>query len=116
MKKQKQGKKFGRERGQRKALLKALATALVFEEKIKTTETKAKALSKFAEKFITKSKKGDIPTRRLLARVFSETAVKKLIDEIGPRYKERQGGYTRIIKLGSRRSDSAKMAIIELVK
>lgn len=116
MKKRSKIRKFGRTKDQRKALLKALTTALIFEERIKTTETKAKALSKFAEKVITKAKKGGIPTRRLLARVFSDQAVKKLVNEIGPKYKERQGGYTRIIKLGARRSDSAKMAIIELVK
>jgi large subunit ribosomal protein L17 len=115
MKKRNKIRKFGRGKDQRKALLKALATALIFEEKIKTTEAKAKTLSKFAEKVITKAKKGGIPARRLLARVFSDKAVKKLVDEIGPKYKERQGGYTRIIKLGARKSDSAKMAIIELV-
>ena len=115
MKKRNKIRKFGRDRDQRKALLKALATALIFEEKIKTTESKAKTISRFVEKVITKAKRGGVPIRRLLSKIFSDKAVKKLVDDIGPRYKGRQGGYTRIIKLGSRKSDSAKMAIIELV-
>ena len=85
-------------------------------ERIKTTEAKAKELSSFAEKLITRAKKGDLASRRILARYFSKSLVKKLVDEIGPRYKKRGGGYTRIIKLGPRKSDGAKMSIIELVK
>ncbi len=116
MRKRKCGRKLSRKRNQRKALLKALANALVLKEKIKTTEAKAKEISKFTEKFITLAKKGTLSSRRLLIRFFSKKAVKKLVDEIGPRYKERKGGYTRIIKLGPRKSDGAKMAIIELIK
>lgn len=96
--------------------MKALVRALVLHEKIKTTEAKAKELSRFADKFITRSKKGDLASRRLLARFFSQQIVKKLIGELGPRYKDRPGGYTRIIRLGQRKSDGAKMAFIELVK
>ncbi|MGB2762463.1 MAG: 50S ribosomal protein L17 [Minisyncoccales bacterium] len=116
MKKQKKGRKFSRQRDQRKALLKSLASALVLNEKIKTTEAKSKEVSKFVEKNITKAKKGTITARRLLTKFFSPKIVKKLINDIGPRYKKRKGGYTRIIKLGSRKSDGARMAIIELVK
>jgi len=115
MKKLKQGRKLSRKRDQRKALLKSLARALFIHGKIKTTQAKAKESSKFAEKCITRAKKGDISSRRILAKYFSPTLVKKLVDEIGPKYKTRKGGYTRIIKIGPRKSDGAKIAIIELV-
>ncbi|KPJ56083.1 50S ribosomal protein L17 [Parcubacteria bacterium DG_74_2] len=116
MRKQKKGRKFSRKKDQRKALLKALIGAVVLREKIKTTEAKAKEAQCFVEKYITKAKKGDLVCRRLLVRYLNKKVVKKLVDEIAPRYKDRQGGYTRIIKLGPRKSDGAKMAIIELVK
>jgi len=116
MKKRKANRKLNRERDQRKALLKTLATALILKEKIKTTESKAKELRVFIEPKITKAKKGGLNTIRYLNRFFNKEVVKKLVNEIGPRYKDRQGGYTRIIKLGSRKSDGAKMAIIELIK
>jgi large subunit ribosomal protein L17 len=116
MRKRKKGRKFSRKKDQRKALLKLLSEALFLKEKIKTTEAKAKELKRIAEKFITRAKKGDLASKRLLARFFSKKIVKKLINEIAPKYKERKGGYTRIVKLGQRKSDGAKMAIIELVK
>lgn len=116
MRKRKKNRKLSRKRDQRKALLKGLMKELFLKEKIKTTLAKAKEVVKFAEKEITLAKKGNLHARRLLARKFSPFLVKKLIEEIGPRYKERSGGYTRIIKLGQRKSDGAKMAIIELVK
>jgi len=115
MRKIKKGRKLSRERNQRRALLKLLARALFLNGKIKTTRAKAKEISKFAEKCITRSKKGDLASRRILARYFSKDLVKKLVEEIGPKYKERKGGYTRIIKLGFRKSDGAEIAIIELV-
>ena len=115
MKKLKQGRKFGRTMQQRKALLNSLARSLFIHEKMTTTEAKAKELSMFAEKCITKAKKGDLATRRALAGLFSAEVVKKLVEVIGPKYKERSGGYTRIIKKGPRKSDAAKIAIIELV-
>lgn len=115
MKKIIKGRKFHREAGQRKALLRTLANSLISKERIKTTEAKAKELSPFIEKKITRAKKGDISARRYLARFFCESTVKKLVDEIAPRYMERNGGYTRVVKLGARKSDSSKMAIIELV-
>ncbi|XOB40444.1 MAG: 50S ribosomal protein L17 [Candidatus Nealsonbacteria bacterium] len=116
MKKRKKGRKLSRKSNQRRALLNSLARELFLREKIKTTEAKAKEVSGFAEKQITKAKIGNLSSRRLLARRFSPEVVKKMIDEIAPRYKDRKGGYTRIIKMGPRRSDGARMAIIELVK
>ncbi|MBI2042301.1 MAG: 50S ribosomal protein L17 [Candidatus Nealsonbacteria bacterium] len=117
MRKRKQGRKFGRKRDQRKAFLKSLISALLLKEKIKTTEPRAKEISGMTEKFITRAKNDTLANRRLLVQFFSgSTIVKKLFSEIGPRYKERHGGYTRIIKLGPRKTDGAKMAIIELVK
>lgn len=116
MRKRKRGKKLSRKRDQRRALLKSLASSLLLKEKIKTTEAKAKELAVFVEKHITKAKRGDLSARRFLARFYSPKIVKKLVDEIGPRYKDRTGGYTRIIKLGPRKANGAKMAIVELVK
>lgn len=115
MKKLKQGRKFGRTKNQRKALLVSLSRSLFLHSKITTTEAKAKELSMFAEKLITRSGKDSLSSRRILAKYFSESLIKKLITEIGPKYRERKGGYTRVIKLGPRKSDSARMAIIELV-
>lgn len=116
MPKQKKQRKLSRKRDQRKALRIALTSALFLKEKIQTTEVKAKEFSSFIEKQISRAKIGDLNSRRLLAKNFSLKIVQKLISEIGPRYNERKGGYTRIIKLGKRKSDGAKMAIIELVK
>lgn len=116
MRKRKKGRKFARERDQRKALLKGLASSLFLKEKIKMTEAKAKELKRIAEKFITRAKRGNLHSRRLLLKSLSPKIVKKLIGDIAPRYKTRQGGYTRITKIGKRTSDNARMAIIELVK
>ncbi len=116
MRKRQRGRKLSRKRDQRKALLKVLAVSLISKEKIRTTEAKAKELAPFVEKKISKARIGDLSSRRFLMRFFPEETVKKLIGEIGPKYKERKGGYTRIIKLGPRKSDGARMAIIELVK
>ena len=116
MRKRKKGKKLNRKKDQRSALLESLASALILKEKIKTTGAKAKELSSFVEKKISKAKKGDLASRRFLTKFFSAKVVKKLIDEIGPRFKERKGGYTRIIRLGQRKVDASRMAIIELIK
>jgi len=116
MRKRKKGKKLSRKRNQRRALFKSLAANLFLKEKIKTTEAKAKEVSGLAEKFITKAKKEDITIRKFLNKFFPKKVVEKLVKEIAPKYKERRGGYTRIIKLGKRKSDGARMAIIELVK
>ena len=116
MKKQKKGRKLHREKDQRRALLISLASSLILKEKIRTTEAKAKEVAGFVEKRITTAKGASLNSRRLLARFFTPKVVKKMVDEIGPRYQERKGGYTRVTKLAPRKVDGAKMAIIELVK
>ena len=102
--------------GPRKMLFKVLVNNFFLHEKIKTTEAKAKELRSIAEKMITKAKKIDLANRRLLAASLTPKMTKKIIEDIAPQYKDRAGGYTRIIKLGPRNSDGAKMVIIELVK
>ena len=116
MKKRKKGRKLSRKRDQRWALLRNLATALILKEKIKTTEAKAKEVKVVVEKFVTRAKKADLASRKRLGQFFSPKVVKKLIDEIAPKYQTRKGGYTRMIKLGPRKTDGAKMAFIEFVK
>jgi len=116
MRKRQSGRKFNRESGQRRALLKGLATALILKERIQTTEAKAKEVSSDVEKFITTAKKGDLNSKRRLLRFLAPKVVKKLAGEIAPRYQARHGGYTRVIKLGQRFSDGSKMALIEFVK
>lgn len=115
MKKRIKGRILSRNKSQRKALLKSLAGSLFIQGKIKTTEAKAKELRVVAEKSITKAKKNSVFYRRELARNLPEKTVKKLVDDIAPKYKDRSGGYTRIIKIGPRKSDGARMVIIELV-
>lgn len=115
MKKLQKGRKFHRERDQRKALLKTLASSLIAKGKIKTTTARAKELSPFVQKKITIAKKGSMASRRALSEQFSKQVVKRLFDEIAPKYKERKGGYVRIVKAGTRKSDSSSMSIIELV-
>lgn len=110
------GKILDRPTGPRAALMRTLATSLVIYEKIQTTEAKAKAIKPVIEKLITSSKKGDLATRRkLLAFFYGEGPVKKMLEVIGPRYKERKGGYTRILKLGTRPGDRAEVVQLELV-
>ncbi len=110
-------RKFGRDKNQRKALLSSLALNLIVRGKIKTTEPKAKELRPFIEKLVTKAKKGDMATRRVVISKLSNRSkeVKKLFEVIAPKYKEKNGGYTRVLKLGARKSDGAKMALIEFV-
>jgi large subunit ribosomal protein L17 len=116
MKKLRKGRKFSRKTDQRKALIRSLLVALFTKEKMRTTMVKAKEISGMADKIITKAKKGDLSSRRVLSGIFTNKLTKKIMSEIGPRYKGRAGGYTRVVKLGARISDAAKMAIIELVK
>lgn len=99
----------------RKALLVSVARALAQKEKIQTTEAKAKEISPLMERLITKAKLNTLHTRRELLRYFDPKLAKKMVEEIAPRYRDRQGGYTRVIKTVPRKSDGAKMAIIELV-
>jgi large subunit ribosomal protein L17 len=112
----KQGRKLGRTTAHRKALLRNLATALLEHERIITTEPKAKELRRVADKLVTLGKRGSLHARRQALQVVqSNAAVQKLFNEIAPRFAERQGGYTRILRLGYRSGDAAAMAVIELV-
>jgi len=115
MKHYKKGRKFGRETKQRKELLRSLAEALISRGKITTTQAKAKSLRPYVEKIITKSKINNVATVRFLTGKLGKASAGKLLKEIGPKFAGRSGGYTRIINLPRRTSDSAKMAIIELV-
>jgi large subunit ribosomal protein L17 len=115
MRHRKKIKKLGRKKKQRKALFKSLANQLLKHEKIKTTESRAKELRPQIEKLITKAKKNDLSSRRYLARFLKKNIVKKLAEEIAPRYKDRAGGYTRITKAKKRKGDASETAIIELV-
>ena len=102
--------------GPRKMLLKSLANNFFLRERIKTTEAKAKELKPLVEKMITRAKDNTVSSRRILSQNLTPKITKKVFDDIAPQYKERNGGYTRIIKLGPRVSDGAKMVIIEFVK
>ncbi len=115
MRKRAKGRILSRKTDQRKALLASLARGLILKEKIMTTESKAKEVASFAEKLITKAKTGTIHSRREILKTLSNNVTKKMIDDIAPRYKERRGGYTRIVKTGPRKSDGANMVFIELV-
>src|SRR5436190_6266495 len=110
------GKKLGRDSAHRKALYANLAGALIQHGRIKTTEAKAKAVKPFAEQMITLGKRGDLHARRLaLAELRSQDVVHQLFAEVGPRFADRPGGYTRIVKLGPRLGDAADMVYLELV-
>lgn len=116
MRKRNKGKALSIFKSQKEALMRTMATSLFLHGKIKTTEVKAKELRPFAEKAITRAKNASMANKRLMAASFSAKVSKKLFDEIAPQYKSRNGGYTRITKLGLRKSDGAKIVIIELVK
>lgn len=110
------GRKFGRERDQRRALLKGLATSLVVHGKIETTLPKAKETLRYTEKLITKAKKGDLHNRRLvLSKLDNVEATNKLVDVIAPQLKGRNSGHLRVERTRIRRGDGAEMAIIEFV-
>ena len=109
-----QGRKLNRTSAHRKALFRNLVLALVKHERIKTTDAKAKELRRYAERMVTLGKRGDLAARRLaFSFMQSRDAVKRLFDEIAPRFKERNGGYTRVVKFGFRRGDAAPLSIIE---
>ena len=109
-------RKLGKTSAQRKALLRNQVTNLLYHGKITTTDTRAKEVRRIAEKMITLGKRGDLHARRqVLAYVLEEEVVKTLFDEIAPKYAERNGGYTRMIKKGPRRGDGAEVVILELV-
>jgi len=115
MKKLKKGRKLKRRQGSRNALLKNLATSIVLNEKIITTEAKAKEIKPFLEKIITVAKKNNLASKKKIHSIFSDQAAKKIINEIAPKYIDRKGGYFRIIKLKQRKNDAAKIARIEFV-
>ncbi len=116
-------RRLGRESSHRNLMLRNLATDIIVYDRITTTETRAKEVSSIVEKLITLAKRNDLHSRRLAAKIVmnvdvkgtGQTALQKLFDEIGPKYAEREGGYTRIVKTSSRRGDNAPKAIIELI-
>src|SRR3990167_8433526 len=116
MKKNVFGRRFKRDIKERKALFKSLMSSLVLKERIKTTEAKAKAIKGDVDKLITTVKKNEDNARRFLTKSLSPEALEKLIGKVVPRFKNRQSGYTRIIRLGKRSSDHASMVIMEWVE
>jgi len=111
------GRHLKRSTGDRRRLFQSLIKELIHHERIKTTEAKARAIRGDAEKIITLAKRGDVHARRMASRTINDPEVlKKLFDEVAPRYAERAGGYTRMMKLGPRLGDAAPMVVLELVK
>jgi large subunit ribosomal protein L17 len=112
----KRGPRLGGSPSHQKAILSNLAKELFWDERVTTTVAKAKMLRPYAEKMITKARRGSLHDRRMLLKDIEDTeVVTRLVDEVAPRYTERPGGYTRILRLGPRRGDGAEMAIVELV-
>jgi len=110
-------KRLSRTDGHRKALLRNLATSFFKHEKIETTSTKAKEITRVVERLITQASRGDLHSRRLIAEYITEPAVvKKLVEQIAPALKDRTGGYTRITKTRVRQGDAAEMSLLELVR
>lgn len=116
MKHLKKNRKFGRLADYRRSFLSNLTNALVEKERIRTTEARAKEIRSLVEKAISRAKNDTLANRRLLLKRYHQKTVNKLLHDLAPRFKERKGGYCRIIKLGPRQNDSAKMVIIELLK
>lgn len=109
-------RKLGRASDHRKAMLRGMVTFLFENGRIETTVTRAKEVRSVAEKMVTLSKRGDLHAKRqVFSFITKESVAKKLIDDIAPRYADREGGYTRVIKTGVRRGDAAPMAVIELL-
>ena len=109
-------KKLGRNSAQRKALLRNLVTSLMEKERIRTTLAKARATRPIAEKMITLSRTNSLHARRRALRfIYKESVVRKMFEEIGPRFSERPGGYTRIVKVGPRDGDGSEMAVLEMI-
>lgn len=112
----KKGARLGGGPDHQRKILANLTTQLIEHERVTTTHAKAREVRPYAEKIITKARRGDLHARRLvLAKISDKGVVAKLFDDVGPRYADRPGGYTRITKLGRRRGDGSEMAIIELV-
>lgn len=109
-------RKFGREKTERHALMRSLARNLIRDSRIKTTAAKAKELRPYVEKLVTKAKLATVASRRVVSsKLMGDPEVKKLFDVVAPKYKERKGGYTRIVKLPNRDLDGSPMALIEFV-
>ncbi|MCH2459983.1 MAG: 50S ribosomal protein L17 [Gemmatimonadetes bacterium] len=116
MRHRKKGRELSRTATHRKALLRNLVTSLFRHERVETTTAKAKELRPYAERLITLARRGDVHSRRLAGRKIQDREVLgKLFEDIAPRYEERPGGYTRILKVGHRKGDAAEMSLIELV-
>ena len=115
MKHLKKNRKFGRPADFRKAFLWNLGNSLILKERIRTTEARAKEIRPLIEKTISRAKNDTLANRRLLLKNLTVKSVNKLFKELAPRFKERKGGYLRILKLNERKNDSAKMAIIEFI-
>ena len=116
MRHRKKGRNLSRSPSHRRALLRNMATSLFRLERIRTTTARARELRPYAERLVTLARRGDLHARRLAARKIADREILgKLFDDIGPRYADRPGGYTRILKLGPRKGDAADMALIELV-
>ena len=116
MRHQRAGRKLGRDSAHRKALYANLTASLIEHERIKTTVAKAKEVRPVAEEMITLGRRGDVPARRQALKFLrSQDVVHKLFSEVGPRFSDRPGGYSRIVKLGPRQGDAAEMAYLELV-
>ncbi len=115
MSKVKGKRRFRRDKDQKRALMRSLSRNLIMNGRIKTTEARAKELRSFVEPLITTAKTDSVVSRRKIGKHFDKEAVKKLFNEVAPEYKDRPGGYTRIIKIGPRDSDGAKEVFIELV-
>ena len=110
------GKRLGKSPSHQRKILSNLAASLIMEERLTTTSAKAKMLRPYVEKIVTKARRGDLHARRnVLAKIQNTEVVTKLFDDIGPRYEDRAGGYTRIVKVGPRRGDGTEMALIEFV-
>lgn len=116
MRHRKKGRQLSRTASHKKATMRNMATALFRHERIETTTAKAKELRPYAERLITLARRGDVHARRQAAsKIQDREVLGKLFDEIAPRYSERPGGYTRVLKLGARKGDAAEMSLIELV-
>ncbi len=116
MPKPKKGPRLGGSPSHQRKMLANLAASLIEEERITTTQARAKLLRPYVEKMVTKARRGDLHSRRLVLRKIQNTdVVTKLFDDVAPRYEGREGGYTRIVKVGPRRGDGTEMAIIEFV-
>lgn len=113
----KRGRKFGRKRDQRRQLMRSLARSVILHERVQTTESRAKSIRPYLEKLVTKARADDLSTRRLLLSRFNNdtVVVKKLLEELGPKYKDRNGGYTRITKLEPRQGSGRSVAVIEFI-